>query len=88
MTLGKLSVGRMILLICISFLIPIAISTSLLMRSLTVKVRHAELERAGLAEQSVLADILVGLAEYAHRARTGDSVDKPRADVSASFAAS
>ena len=87
MTLGKLTVSRMILLICASFLIPIALSTSLLLRTLSREIRHAELERAGVAQQSVLADILVGLAEYSHRARTGDSVDQPRANVSASFAA-
>lgn len=87
MNLGKMSVGRMLLLIGLSFLLPIALSTSLLMRSFWEDVRQAEQERAGIAYQGALVDVLVDLVEYAHRVRSGESIEKPSADLSASFAA-
>ncbi len=87
MILGRLSVGRMILLIGLSFLLPIALSTTLLMREHSWDVQQAELERSGLAHQSALVDILVGLAEYAHGMRAGESVAKATSDISAGYTA-
>ena len=87
MALQKLSVGRMLLLIGVSFLLPIALSTSLLTRSLSAKLRLADLERAGVAYQTSLVDLLVDLTMYAHCARKGEPLETASADIAASFAA-
>jgi len=87
MALQRMSVGRMLLLICLSFLLPIALSTSLLTRTLAARIRLAELEAAGVRYQAPLVDLLVGLTEYARLARGGAAPEKARADILASFAA-
>ena len=85
MALQRMSVGRMLLLICGSFLLPIALSTSLLTRTLTARIRLAELEAAGLRYQAPLVDLLFALTEYARLARAGLPAETPRADILARF---
>jgi len=82
-----MSVGRMLLLICVSFLLPIALSTTLLTRTLTARIQRAELEAAGVHYQAPLVDVLVALTEYARLARSGTAPDQPRKDIAAAFAA-
>jgi len=86
MGLQRMSVGRMLLLIGVSFLLPVALSTSLLTRTLTATIRLAELEDAGVRYQKPLVDLLIGVAGYAHLARAGAPLEKARADIAASFA--
>jgi hypothetical protein len=77
----------MLLLICVSFLLPIALSTSLLTRTLSERMRLAELEDAGVRYQAPLVGLLVALTEYARVARAGLPPEQSRADIAAGFAA-
>ncbi len=77
----------MLLLICVSFLLPIALSTTLLTRTLTARIRLAELEAVGVRYQAPLLDLMVALTEYARLARAGKAPEQPRADIVAAFAA-
>jgi hypothetical protein len=77
----------MLLLIGVSFLLPVALSTTLLTRALTATIRLAELEEAGVRYQTPLFDLLVGVTSYANLARTGAPLDGARADIAAAFAA-
>ncbi len=77
----------MLLLICVSFLLPIVLSTTLLTRTLTARIQLAELDAAGVRYQAPLIDLVVALTEYARMARTGATPDEHRRDIAASFAA-
>ncbi len=77
----------MLLLICVSFLLPIALSTTLLTRTLTARIDTAELEAAGVRYQAPAVDLLVALTEYGRVARTGSAPDAQRKDIAAGFAA-
>jgi methyl-accepting chemotaxis protein len=89
MGLGRMSVGRMLLLMGASFLLPIALSTALLTRNLSHDISIARLEIDGLRYQKPLVEMQVGLVEYAASARERSSADPRKAidEIDASFAA-
>jgi len=89
MGLGRLSVGRMLLLMGASFLLPIALSSALLTRNLTHDISLAQLEVAGLRYQKPLVELQVGLVRYAalSREHTAAGLREASGTVDASFAA-
>src|SRR5258706_10433873 len=89
MGLGRLSVGRMLLLMGASFLLPIALSSALLTRNLTHDISLAQLEEAGLRYQKPLVELQVGLVRYAalSREHTAAGLRASSGTVDASFAA-
>ncbi len=89
MRLERMSVGRMLLLMGASFLLPVALSSALLTRNLRHDISIAQLEVAGLRYQKPLVEMQVALVEYAAGAREHAGTDPQRAmrAVDASFAA-
>jgi len=89
MRLGRMSVGRMLLLMGASFLLPIALSTALLTRNLTHDIALAQLEVAGLRYEKPLVEILVALVDYAaiSRGHAGADPGQAAGAIDASFAA-
>jgi methyl-accepting chemotaxis protein len=85
-----MSVGRMLLLMGASFLLPIALSSALLMRNLGHDIGIAQLEVAGLHYQRPLLEVLIHLAEFAELAREhapgGAALLAPIGAIDASFA--
>jgi hypothetical protein len=85
-----MSVGRMLLLMGASFLLPVALSSALLMRNLRHDIGIAQLEIAGLRYQRPLVAVLIQLAEFAELAREHSpgaaALAAPMGAVDASFA--
>src|SRR5882672_2852820 len=89
MGLERMSVGRMLLLMGASFLLPIALSSALLTRNLTQDISLAQLEAAGLRYQRPLVELQVGLVKYAalSREQTAAGLREASGTVDASFTA-
>jgi methyl-accepting chemotaxis protein len=85
MRLGQLSVGRMLLLMGASFVLPTVLSSALLTRNLTHDISIAKLELAGLRYQRPLVDMQVALVEYAARSRQHAGAERATAAIDASF---
>jgi methyl-accepting chemotaxis protein len=86
MALRNLSVGRMLLLMAVSFVLPIALSTALLTRNLTREIGLAELERAGLEYQAPLLELMAAVTAYAAASRASAPADEARAAIADGFA--
>ncbi|HTO53083.1 MAG TPA: methyl-accepting chemotaxis protein [Myxococcota bacterium] len=88
MRLGQMSVGRMLLLMGASFLLPTVLSSALLTRNLTHDISIAQLEIAGLRYQKPLVEIQMALVDYAERARShAGGEGEPAAAIDAAFRA-